>query len=111
LKKPQPAAEVRGSRDFARFYNALKEDEPLKKTVDAALDVLRSDVAAGAKLPGRLWPMYYVQTFGLSNLWKLDLSGGWRVTYTIASEEGKRIVIVLEALPHKEYERRFGYRM
>jgi len=37
------------------------------------------------------------------------LRNGWRLLYTLKEEEMVVIGIILEWLPHKEYERRFKY--
>jgi len=47
---------------------------------------------------------------GISNLWKFNMSRGARLVYTLLSESGLWVVVVLEMfLTHKEYEKRFGY--
>lgn len=111
MKKPVPAAAVKGTKDFMTFYSALHPNDALRKEIDGTLDSLKLDATAGTKVQRRLWPKLYVQKFGLSNLFKLDLKGGWRLTYTIVSELNQRVVVVLEVLSHKEYGRRFGYSM
>ncbi|MFQ5838322.1 MAG: hypothetical protein ACE5HJ_06015 [Thermoplasmata archaeon] len=45
----------------------------------------------------------------VTNLYKLDLPGGWRALYTIGSDGPLRVVLVLEILRHKDYERVLGY--
>jgi|SRR2546421_6334242 len=53
---------------------------------------------------------YYVRKYGISNLWKFNMSRGARLVYTLLSENGLWVVVVLEMfLTHKEYEKRFGY--
>ena len=47
--------------------------------------------------------------YEIDNLWKYDLPRGWRLMYSVARDEVIVISIILEWLPHKEYERRFGY--
>lgn len=45
----------------------------------------------------------------MRNLYKLELPDGWRALYTIGSRGADRIVLVLEVLDHKQYERAMGY--
>lgn len=45
----------------------------------------------------------------VKNLYKLELADGWRALYTIGSRGPHRIVMVLEVVRHKEYERLMGY--
>ncbi|HPV66505.1 MAG TPA: hypothetical protein PK655_03600 [archaeon] len=44
-----------------------------------------------------------------SNLWKYNLSNGWRLTYTIRGGEIEVISIIIEWFCHKKYENRFKY--
>lgn len=45
----------------------------------------------------------------VDNLWKLDLTGGWRVLYTVGSDGPLRVVLVLEVVDHAAYDRLLGY--
>lgn len=81
-----------------------------KRLVDSGLDKLKENMICGDKIPRPQWPPYYVKKYGVNNLWKLNLSRGARLVYTLLGEKGRWIVVVLEAfLTHKEYEKRFGY--
>ena len=78
--------------------------------LDSGLDKLKLNRTLGEKIPRPQWPPYYVKRYGIDNLWKFNLSKGARLVYTLLSEKGRWIVVVLEAfLTHKEYEKRFGY--
>lgn len=79
--------------------------------VDSALDALKANMTVGVKIPKPQWPRLYIRRYRINNLWKMDLLRGARLIYTILSEQGRWMVVVLEAfLTHKEYEERFGYR-
>ncbi|HUR69634.1 MAG TPA: hypothetical protein VM370_10340 [Candidatus Thermoplasmatota archaeon] len=43
------------------------------------------------------------------NLYKLELSDGWRAIYTTGSRGADRVVMILEVVDHKAYERLMGY--
>lgn len=78
--------------------------------VDSALDKLKLNMMIGDKIQRPQWPPYYVRKYGISNLWKFNMSKGSRLVYTLLSENGLWVVVVLEMfLTHKEYEKRFGY--
>lgn len=61
-------------------------------------------------MPKKLIPKDY-KKYGIDNLWKYDLPNGWRLMYSVANDEVKIISIVLEWLDHKNYEKRFGYKV
>jgi hypothetical protein len=105
-----PANQVKGSGEFYRFYRDLRPGSIERRIVDSGLEELKASATAGKKIQRPQWPPYYVRKYQVTNLWKLDLSRGARMIYTVLSERDQRIVVVLEAfLTHKEYERRFGY--
>lgn len=94
-------------------FNSLKsgkfEDKKLFEFIDRAMDDLKKDPLCGTKIQKRLWPKEYKQKYGITNLWKYDLPNGWRLVYTIESNEVKIMNIILEWFGHKDYEKRFKY--
>jgi hypothetical protein len=101
---------VRASRAFATKFRSLQQDSGEYLTVDTALSTLKQNIFAGVEVPKNVWPETYVKNHGIRNLYKLDIRGGRRLTYTIVAEKGGRSVIVLDYFgSHKEYEVFFGY--
>jgi len=47
--------------------------------VDSALDELKLNMMTGDKNQRPQWPPYYVGKYGISNLWKFNMSKGWRL--------------------------------
>ena len=85
------------------------EDKELYSFIDNAINELKENRLCGIKIPARLWPKEYVKNYRITNLWKFNLPNGWRLIYTIESDEVTIISIILEWFTHKDYERRFGY--
>ncbi|MBU0979494.1 MAG: hypothetical protein KJ709_01695 [Nanoarchaeota archaeon] len=95
--------------DFESLNRGRYEDVRLYNEILKAKDVLRQDPFKGVKVQRKLWPKYYVQKYQITNLWKYDLPGYWRLIYTIEANEVMVMNIILEWLDHKGYEKRFGY--
>lgn len=109
LRKHKPPDDLRGTPEFKEFRKSLSEDSDLYKRIENALDKLRIDICAGAKVEKNKWPKKY-KDYGISNLFKLDAGGEPRLTYTIIAEGDKKIVCIIEFFSnHKKYNRRFGY--
>ncbi len=87
------------------------EQRRLFGSVEEALGTLERDPLAGEKVPSRLWPRVYFQKYGINNLHKLNLPDGWRLAYTIRGNEIEIVAIILEWMSHKQYEKRFGYKI
>jgi Txe/YoeB family toxin of Txe-Axe toxin-antitoxin module len=95
--------------EFESLKNGRFEDQQLYRHLSNAFDKLKQDPLTGIKLPEKLWPKFYIDKYKINNLRKYDLPRGWRLMYTIKRDEIIVLNIILEWLPHKEYEKRFRY--
>lgn len=98
-----------------RAYNELKtgrsEEQRLAGELDHAISELKQDSFCGIRIPRPLWPREYVRTYHITNLWKYDLPRGWRLIYTLEGNEVEIISIILEWFNHKDYEKKFHYKV
>lgn len=98
------------SEKLERSFNALEENDPLKKSLKRAIKDLKQNAFFGIQIPKRLIPKEYIQHYDAKNLWKYDLPRGWRLLYTITVEnEIQLISAILEWFNHKNYERKFRF--
>ena len=106
----KPSRVIFISDELENNYNSLSEDDFVKKSIVRAVRDLRQNAFAGIHVPKRLIPKEYIHKYGINNLWKYDLSKGWRLLYTVTSEnEVELISAILEWFDHKDYERKFNY--
>jgi hypothetical protein len=98
--------------------HAAKQLEAAPPVVREALRrravVLRNDPQAGTfvalkQVPHPQRHRWEARVGPLAALYKLDLPEGWRVLYTTAIEGSRRMVLIFEVVPHKEYDRLLGY--
>jgi len=94
---------------YEAFLRLEKEDKELYKAISHAIDTLKRNPLFGIRIPKKLIPVRYVEKYGINNLRKYNLPKGWRMLYFLKGSQLSLISIVLEWLPHKKYERRFGY--
>lgn len=95
--------------EFESLKEGKSQDKKLYKFIDRAVKDLKKDPTSGTKIQKRIWPKVYVRKLGINNLWKYDLPNGWRIIYTIKTDEVMILNVILEWFDHKEYERRFHY--
>jgi hypothetical protein len=100
---------VKASGEAAVFVSSLKAGSYLLKIVNAGLDVLKGNMFAEERIERKKFPRYYVQKYGVNNLYKSNLDSRTRLIYTLVADELGVAVVVLEILDHKKYEERFGY--
>ena len=77
--------------------------------INSAIDQLQHNVRSGIPIPKQLIPRLYVKRYQIDNLWKYDLSNGWRLLYFVITEQDTTIAVIMDWMSHKEYERLFGY--
>ena len=103
--------EVGSVPQFHEFYSKLPKDSALKREIKDLGDELRRRPMMGIKITQDRWPEIYARDYGISNLFKIDLSGGRRLVYDIQRvKQVRRIRFIEYFSAHEEYERRFGYR-
>lgn len=71
--------------------------------------VLKENAFAGDKIQKERIPPAYVKKYGLHNLYRYEHPEGHRSCYTLLNDGSGLVVVVLDLLTHKEYERLFGY--
>ena len=57
-----------------------------------------------------IFPKDYVRDYDVRNLWKANLSGAWRMIYTIRGSDVEVISLILDIIDHKDYNKKFKYR-
>jgi hypothetical protein len=100
---------VQGTNEFLRTYDSLSIDNPVRKSIDYALDRLKENLLAGDKIQKNLWPKKYIKEHKINNLFRYGLVEGYRLTYAILSDNKTTTSVILEALDHDSYDDRFGY--
>jgi len=84
-------------------------DKELKKQLEKAFNNLEENAFCGIQIPKKLIPKEYKKFGELTNLWKYNLPGAWRLIYTIERDKINVLSVILEWMDHKTYERRFNY--
>lgn len=98
------------SLELENEFNSLDENDFIKKSIRRAISDLKQNAFCGIQISKRLFPIEYIQKYGIKNLWKYDLPNGWRLLYTITVENKIELLsIFLEWMTHKEYDRKFKY--
>ena len=98
-----------------KLRDIIKEEDSkfhkqLLKAIEREKDNLLIDMHRGIQIPKGKIPEEYINQYGVSNLWKINLPDYWRILYTIIGNEYEIISILLEFMDHQEYNKKFGYR-
>ena len=71
---------------------------------------LKDNPFVGEQVQKSLIPVCYINKYGITNLWRIDLSDYWRLIYTVQSNEVEIIDFVLNIDDHTKYDKIFGYK-
>jgi hypothetical protein len=86
------------------------DNQKLLKSIKRAIDLLKMDPQFGIHISRKLIPKAYVEKYGIDNLWKFDLTGYWRMLYSLKTTEVELISFVLDIVDHPTYDKIFGYK-
>ena len=86
------------------------DHQTLLNSIKQKIEILKANPEYGTHIQKDRIPKEYVQNYDVDNLWKIDLSGAWRMIYTIKGSEVEIISLILDIINHRDYERKFGYR-
>jgi len=93
-------------------------NQTLLKSIEDKIAMLKTHYDFGIHIPkDRIGQKYFVQ-YEVTNLWKVNLSGGWRMIYTLKQPQRDNTEVeilsiwldVLDIISHEEYDRIFKYK-
>ncbi len=82
------------------------EEMQLLRSIRQKSELIRANPFYGDNIKKNLIPPSY----NVQNLWRAELTGYWRMLYTIKGDEIEIICFILDILDHKSYDRKFGYK-
>ncbi len=88
------------SSDYQTLLNSIKQK----------IEFIKENPQYGTHIPKNKIPKDYINKYDVNNLWKVNLSGAWRMIYTIRGSEIEIIALILDIIDHKKYNKKFGYR-
>ena len=80
------------------------------KAVEREKELICMNPHRGIQISKSKIPHEYVELFEVTNLWKINLPGYWRIVYTIVGNEHEIIPTLIEIMDHDTYNKKFGYR-
>jgi hypothetical protein len=86
------------------------DHQTLLNSIKQKIELLRLNPQYGIHVPKDRIPKDYVHGYDANNLWKVNLSGAWRMIYTVRGSEIEIISLILDILNHRDYEKKFGYK-
>jgi hypothetical protein len=82
------------------------EEIQLLKSIKQKSELLKINPTYGDKIPHNLIP----KTLDVSNLFRIELTGYWRMVYTLDGNQIEIVAFILYLVDHPAYDKLFGYR-
>jgi len=86
------------------------DHQTLLNSIKRKIELLKANPEYGIHIPKNRIPKEYVRDYDVNNLWKINLSGAWRMIYTIRGSEVEIISLILDIMNHRDYEKKFKYK-
>jgi len=92
-----------------RLFGALARNDKFYSEIDNVLESIKVNPQIGNRIRYERIPKCYIAAYGIPNLFRVELSRGWRLVYSLTGKQDQKTIYVLEMFDHKDYEKRFGY--
>lgn len=107
------------SPEAAETYKSLKKEALKSKDEKAILDslhkktdLIKENIHFGQPIAKKLIPDEYKTKYNTKNLFRVELPKYWRMLYTLTGSGSniEIVVLVIDVMDHKTYDKKFGYR-
>ena len=93
-------------------------NQTLFRSIEDKIAILKRDYDFGIHIPRDRIGRKYILEYDVTNLWKVNLSGGWRMIYTLKQPQRENTEVgilsiwldVLDIISHEDYDKIFSYR-
>ena len=82
------------------------QEMQLLKSIRQKIELIKANPTYGDKIPHKLIP----KTLDADNLFRVELTGYWRMLYTLAGNQVEVVAFILFVIDHPTYDQLLGYR-
>jgi hypothetical protein len=82
----------------------------LLKSIKQKVDFIKANPFYGDPVAKNLIPPEYKSEYKAINLFRVELTGFWRMLYTLKGDQLEIVAFVLDLIDHPTYDKKFGYR-
>ena len=100
--------QVIGEEVSARVTNS--DNQILFNAIKQKIEFLKNNPQYGIHISQNKIPKEYLEKYHVNNLWKANLSGAWRMIYTLRGDKVEILAIILDLLSHPDYDKKFKYK-
>jgi hypothetical protein len=89
-----------------------KQEEVLLNAFLQKVELIKRNFQYGQPIAKNLIPSDYKTKYGITNLFRVELPLFWRMLYTLmdGDSDDETLVIVVDLIDHRKYNKKFGYK-
>lgn len=91
-------------------YRTKPTYSQLLTSINHTITRIKQDYLYGDLVPRKQLPKSLITKYGTNKILRVELTGYWRLLYTLVGNEIEIIALVLDFMNHKEYDKLFEYR-
>ena len=106
-------------KEFTELQEAVVQNKPcssnptysqLLSSINNSITNLKANPFYGDLIPRKYLSKGIIDRYGTDKIFRVELTGYWRLLYTVVGDEAKIIAFILEYMDHDKYNKLFGYR-
>jgi hypothetical protein len=104
------------AEEVYRYLNEHAEESKIERSIlnsiTKKVELVKANPHYGDPISKKMIPEEYIEKYGITNLFRVELTNYWRMLYTLTDGESvvEIIAFVLDIVDHKAYDKKFGYR-
>lgn len=114
--KPVRIVLSKEAEEAYKYLNSKSADSKVERSVfnsiKKKIELVKTNPHYGDPIQKNLIPREYIAKYGITNLFRVELSSFWRMLYTLTNDETEVEIIafVLNIMSHEDYDKKFGYK-
>lgn len=104
------------AREVYEYLNKEAENSKIERTIFNAIQqkigFIKNNPHYGNPIAKNLIPEEYIDKYGITNLFRIELPNFWRMLYTLTEGDTKVEIIsfIIDIIDHNIYNKKFGYK-
>lgn len=99
-------------RELSLMAQKRKQERTRVNGFYKKVEMIKYDLHYGDQMGKDLIPLEYKVKYNANNLFRVEMPGFWRFTYTLKNgpTEDETVILVLDIMSHETYNKKFGYK-
>jgi len=99
-------------KELSIMAQKRKREKTLVKGFYKRIELIKYNIHYGDQVAKSLIPTEYRIKYNANNLFRVEIPGFWRFTYTLKNgiTQDNTVILILDIMGHETYDKMFGYK-